>query len=166
MVGVVSLCPGAPLSVCAAMDFSVDGVVLAGLSVRSDRAGVSSVVRVLGLKERCYRRLLWVCHSAGLPLERLRACWTRLVLTLFTPVRLSGRLVVIGDGLKVAKEGKKMPAVKKLHQSSENNSKATYDLYLRSLVSGAGAAGLRSAGASPERAIDQPYPRRGGALQP
>jgi hypothetical protein len=101
-------------------------LVLAGLSIRSDRAAVSSVVRVLGLKERCYRRLLWVCHSAGLRLERLRACWTRLVVTLFTPLRLSGRLVVIGDGLKVAKEGKKMPAVKKLHQSSENNSKATY----------------------------------------
>jgi hypothetical protein len=39
-------------------------------------------------------------------------------------VRLNQRLVVIGDGLKVAKEGRKMPAVKKLHQSSQNNSKA------------------------------------------
>jgi len=48
------------------------------------------------------------------------------VLQLFTPLRVSNRLVLVGDGLKVAKEGKKMPAVKKLHQSSDNNSKPSY----------------------------------------
>jgi hypothetical protein len=101
-------------------------LVLAGLSIRSDRAGVSSMVRALGLKAVCYRRLLYVYHSPGLCLERLRACWTRLVLKVFRPLRLGGRLLVIGDGLKVAKEGRKMPAVKKRHQSSANNSKATY----------------------------------------
>lgn len=101
-------------------------LVLAGLSIRSDLAGVSSLVRALGLKEGCYRRLLYLCHSPGLPVERLRACWARLVLRLFTAKRIGGRLVVIGDGLKVSKEGRKMPAVKKLHQSSDNNSKAAY----------------------------------------
>lgn len=101
-------------------------LVLAGLSIRADLAGVSSIVRALGLKEICYRRLLYLCHSPGLPVDRLRACWTRLVVKLFTPRRVGGRLVVIGDGLKVAKEGRKMPAVKKLHQSSANNSKAAY----------------------------------------
>ena len=101
-------------------------VVLAGLSIRADLAGVSSIVRALGLKEGCYRRLLYLCHSPGLPVERLRGCWTRWVLQRFTPKRVGGRLVVIGDGLKVAKEGRKMPAVKKLHQSSANNSKAAY----------------------------------------
>jgi hypothetical protein len=101
-------------------------LVLAGLSIRSDRAGVSSMVRALGLKAVCYRRLLYVYHSPGLCLKRLRACWTRLALKVFRPLRLGGRLLVIGDGLKVAKEGRKMPAVKKLHQSSANNSKATY----------------------------------------
>ena len=64
--------------------------------------------------------------SSGLCLERLRAWWTRLALKVFRPLRLGGRLLVIGDGRKVAKEGRKMPAVKKLHQSSANNSKATY----------------------------------------
>jgi hypothetical protein len=123
---VVSLCPGATPGVCAAMGFSVDGLVLAGLSIRSDRAGVSSRVRALGLKAVCYRRLLYVYPSPGLCLERLRACWIRLALKVFRPLRLGWRLLVIGDGLKVAKKGRKMPAVKKLHQSSANNSKATY----------------------------------------
>ena len=101
-------------------------LVLAGLSIRADLAGVSSFVRVLGLQERCYRRLLYLCHTRALALEPLRACWTRLVLKLYTPLRVGGRLVLVGDGLKVAKEGRKMPAVKKLHQSSQNNSKASY----------------------------------------
>jgi DDE superfamily endonuclease len=126
MVGVVSLCPGAPRGVCAAPDFSVDGAGVSGIIDSVESSGVSSMVRALGLKAACYRRLLYVCHSPGMCIEHLRACWTRLSLMLFTPMRLGGRLLVLGDGLKVAKEGRKMPAVKKLHQSSANNSKATY----------------------------------------
>jgi DDE superfamily endonuclease len=101
-------------------------LVLAGLSIRADLAGVSSFVRALGLKGSCYRRLLYVCHTPGLQLAVLSASWVRLVLKVFTPLRLGGRVVMIGDGLKVGKEGMKMPAVKKLHQSSANNSKAPY----------------------------------------
>jgi hypothetical protein len=82
-------------------------LMLAGLSIRADLAGVSSVVRVLGLQERCYRCLLHLCHSAGLPVETLRSMWARLVLKWFISVRLNQRLVVIDDGLKVAKEGRK-----------------------------------------------------------
>jgi hypothetical protein len=69
---------------------------------------------------------LHLFHTPGLDLAKLTGTWTALVLRLFTPLRLIDRLVPIGDGLKVAKEGKKMPAVKKLHQSSENNSKPAY----------------------------------------
>ncbi len=101
-------------------------LVLAGLSIRADLAGVSSIVRVLGLEAKVYRRLLHIFHTPGLDLDKLTGTWTELVLRLFTPFRVGNRLVLIGDGLKVAKEGKKMPAVKKLHQSSQNNSKPTY----------------------------------------
>jgi hypothetical protein len=87
-------------------------LVLAGLSIRADLAGMSSFVRGLGLKPKVYRRLLHLFHTPGLDLAKLTETWTTLVL--------------IGDGLRVAKEGKKMPAVKKLHQSSENNSKPAY----------------------------------------
>jgi hypothetical protein len=34
--------------------------------------------------------------------------------------------VLIGDGIKVAKSGRKMPAVKKLHQQSDSNTKPEY----------------------------------------
>jgi hypothetical protein len=101
-------------------------LVLAGLSVRSDLAGVSSFVRAVGLHPKLYRRLLQVFHSDGLDLNTLAKLWCVLALKLFAPVRVNGRIVCLADGLKVAKEGKKMPGVKKLHQESQNNSKPEY----------------------------------------
>ena len=52
--------------------------------------------------------------------------WMSLALKLFRPVTLNGRLVFLADGLKVSKEGMKMPAVNKLHQESGNNTKPTF----------------------------------------
>ena len=41
-------------------------------------------------------------------------------------VRVNGRTVVLADGLKRPKEGRKMPAVKSLHQESRCNAKASF----------------------------------------
>jgi hypothetical protein len=41
-------------------------------------------------------------------------------------VRVNGRLVLVGDGVKIAKRGRKMPAVKLLQQQSESNTKPEY----------------------------------------
>ena len=101
-------------------------LVLAGLSIRSDLAGVTSFVRAVGLRPKLYRRLLHVFHCDGLDLDALTKLWCSLAIKLFAPVRVGGRMVCLADGLKVAKEGKKMPAVKKLHQQSQNNSKPEY----------------------------------------
>ena len=69
---------------------------------------------------------LHLFHSSALSLVRLTDVWSRIVLKLFTPVRVGDSLVCLADGIKVGKEGKKMPAVKKLHQSSGSNTKAPY----------------------------------------
>ena len=42
------------------------------------------------------------------------------------PLRVNGRVILAGDGIKVAKSGKKKPAVKLLHRSSESNTKPEY----------------------------------------
>src|SRR5271156_2079818 len=55
------------------------------------------------------------------------ALWTQVVLRLFPqPLRINGRCVVVGDGIKIPKRGRKMPAVKLLHQQSESNTKPEY----------------------------------------
>lgn len=99
-----------------------------GMTLRGDLAGVTSIVRALGLKGCCYERLLGCFHSSGINLDLLYTLWGNLVIQccggfLF---RVNGRLVLLGDGIKVAKSGKKMPAVKKLHQESESNTKPEY----------------------------------------
>lgn len=100
--------------------------VLAALSVRADLAGVTSFVRGLALKPSVYRRLLHLFHSPALNVHRLTRLWIQLVQRIFSPLRVDGRRVCVVDGLKTPKEGRKMPAVKKLHQSSQNNSKPAY----------------------------------------
>lgn len=101
-------------------------LALAGLSIRSELAGVTSFVRALWLKPLTYRRLLHLFHSPALDLAKLSSLWIRLALGLFRPVTLDGRVVFLADGLKAPKEGRKMPAVKKLHQESSDNSKPPF----------------------------------------
>jgi hypothetical protein len=102
-------------------------VCVAGLTVRSEKLGVTSIVRALGLRDTFYDNLLDNFHSAGIPLDRMSVLWTKVVLRLFPGIiRVNGRLVLVGDGIKVSKQGKKMPGVKLLHQESESNTKAEY----------------------------------------
>src|SRR5450631_993454 len=101
--------------------------IVAGMTVRVDTLGVTSIVRALDLRPELYHRLLAHFHSTGVKLDRLAALWTKAVLRLFSrPVRVNGRLVLVGDGIKAPKRGRKMPAVKLLHQQSESNTKPEY----------------------------------------
>src|SRR5271154_5042089 len=100
---------------------------VAGLTVRVELLGVTSIIRALNLRPSLYTKLLDHFHSSGIELDRLSALWARAVLGLFpSPVRINGRLVLVGDGIKAPKRGKKMPAVKLLHQQSESNTKPEY----------------------------------------
>lgn len=101
-------------------------LALASLSTRPERAGITSFVRVLGFRPHAYRRLLHLFHTPALNLERLTARWTHLVLKLFTPIVVGRYRVCLADGIKVGKEGKKMPAVRQLYQSGGSNSKPPY----------------------------------------
>ena len=102
-------------------------IAVAGLTVRVDLLGVTSIVRALNLRPRLYTKLLDHFHSSGIKLDRLSALWAQAVLRLFPSlVWVNGRLVLVGDGIKAPKRGKKMPAVKLLHQQSESNTKPEY----------------------------------------
>jgi len=100
---------------------------LAGMTTRKDLAGVTSIVRALGLVPACYDRLLDFYHSPALDLAKLTHLWRELVFRVHPGIlRINGRPVLVGDGIKVAKSGRKMPAVKKLYQPSESNTKPEY----------------------------------------
>jgi hypothetical protein len=100
---------------------------VAGLTVRTELLGVTSIVRALKLKPRYYNKLLDSFHSSAVKLDRLSALWTQAVLRLFPqPLRVNGRRVLLGDGIKIPKCGKKMPGVKLLHQQSDSNTKPEF----------------------------------------
>ena len=101
-------------------------LTLMGFSTRPERVGVTSFVRVLGLKEAAYKSFLNFFHSKALNLNVLTNLWIGICFKLFTPLSEDGCPVLAGDGIKVAKEGRKMPAVKSLHQESNDNSKPEY----------------------------------------
>ena len=100
---------------------------LAGMTTRKDLMGVTSIVRALGLVPAGYDRILDFFHSPALDLAKLGRAWRALVFRAHPGIlRVNGRPVLVGDGIKVAKSGRKMPAVKKLHQQSESNTKPEY----------------------------------------
>jgi hypothetical protein len=102
-------------------------VCLAGMTTRTDLMGVTSIVRALGLVPTCYDRLLDFFHSRALDLDKLTRAWRDLVFRAHPGIlRVNGKPVLVGDGIKVAKAGRKMPGVKKLHQTSESNTKPAY----------------------------------------
>lgn len=100
---------------------------IAGMSSRADLLGVSSIIRALGFRERFYDRLLDFFHSNAVDPDALTRCWVRLVFQRMPGVyRSNGRPVLLGDGIKAPKRGRRMPAVKLLHQASESNTKPSF----------------------------------------
>jgi len=81
--------------------------VLAGITVRPDLIGVSSIIRGLGLKVSCYDHLLDYFYSNALDVEKLTKLWTTFIIKTHPQVmRFHGKLLLCGDGLKAPKEGK------------------------------------------------------------
>ncbi len=102
-------------------------VVLIGFAIRDDLLGVSSFIRCIGLHGFYYDRILDFLHSPALDVLKLSQIWAATVFKKHQGiVRYKGLSVIVGDGLKVAKSGRKMPGVKRLHQESESNTKPEY----------------------------------------
>jgi hypothetical protein len=82
---------------------------VAGFTVRTEHLAVTSIVRALKLMPGCYGNLVKHMHSSAVRLNDLNALWTRIVLLFSSPIRVNGRRVLVGDGIKAPKRGKKMP---------------------------------------------------------
>lgn len=118
---------------------------LIGFTIRKDNAGISSFIRAIGLDPHYYFSLLHLFHSDAVNVFKLPREWLKLCLNIFKPYlyRVNKKILILADGLKAAKEGRKMPAVKVLHQESLNNSKSEFILghYIESLALLAGNKG-------------------------
>lgn len=101
-------------------------VVFAGLVLRTDWLGVTSIVRTLELSPAFYPHLLHFFHASSWKGEDLLPCSVKWLQRIGLIVSRNGRAVILGDESKVPQEGRRMPSVKTLRQTSETSSKPSF----------------------------------------
>lgn len=101
-------------------------IITLGLMLRSDKLGVTSVIRDLALRPDCYVSMLHFFRASSWSLPSIRQRWFEAVKVYSPLYRESEFHVLIGDGVKQSKEGRRIPGVKKLYQESENSAKSQY----------------------------------------
>ncbi|MBE9141565.1 transposase [Nodosilinea sp. LEGE 07088] len=94
-----------------------------GILLNTQPAAVTSYVNALGLSEAVYQQALHWFESSAFSVHGLCQRWGQWLSQHANGYRIKGERVYVGDGIKVAKEGRKMPGVKRLHQESEDVSK-------------------------------------------
>lgn len=94
-----------------------------GKICRPDDLGITSVVRALGLEPQAYDSLDALFRACSWSAAGLVSEWEREVGAHAPLLEFAGRPVLCSDGVKVSKEGVRMPGVKRLHQESSTSSK-------------------------------------------
>ena len=100
--------------------------IMIGLLIRPDIRGISSIVGCLSLNPRYYESMLHFFRSKAYELKSIKRKWQTIASSNDKLVELDGSMVIVGDHIKVPKEARHMPGVKKLRQDSENVGKAEY----------------------------------------
>ena len=101
-------------------------ILIVGFMIRTDKLGVTSVVRDLMLMPESYKCILHFFRADSWDVSKLRICWYQVVKKYFPLYQRNGRLVLVGDGVKNSKEAHFMPGVKRMKQESETQSKPEY----------------------------------------
>jgi hypothetical protein len=94
-----------------------------GIVLSTQPPAVTSYLNALGLSEGYYHQALHWFHSSAFCVDTLSAEWGKWLSEHPYVHRLNGERLYVGDGIKVGKEGRKMPGVKGLHQESSDVSK-------------------------------------------
>jgi hypothetical protein len=101
-------------------------IIVMGFILRLDHHGVSSIIRWLAIRPSLYTALLAFFRASSWEMENIRKKWCGIVTSLCPAVKIDNRFLLAGDGIKISKEAKKMPGVKRLHQESDNSGKSEY----------------------------------------
>lgn len=101
-------------------------IVIVGLLIRSDCLGVTSIIRDLTLAPSFYQCLIHFFHANSWNCNSIFSTWVEIVAKIAPLKRISGHVLLIGDGVKRASDGRFMPCTKKMIQESESSAKATF----------------------------------------
>ena len=101
-------------------------MIVVGIMIRSDKLGITSVIRALAINPKHYESILHLFRAQSWSLPELRTCWCETVGRHMPLFCHENKAILVGDGTKQSKEGRYMPGVKKLAQESETQSKPEY----------------------------------------
>ena len=101
-------------------------IVTIGCLICNDSWGVTSIIRDLNIDYKLYETMLNFFRSKSWNLETLRKKWISTLINNAPIIKEMGYAILIGDGVKQSKEGKRMPGVKKIHKESGNSKKSEY----------------------------------------
>lgn len=101
-------------------------IITIGLMLRSDKLGVTSIIRDLALAPGCYPSMIHFFRASSWSLDTIRSRWFSAVKEYSFLYKEGNFHILVGDGVKQSKEGRRMPGVKKLFQESENSAKPEY----------------------------------------
>jgi hypothetical protein len=73
-----------------------------------------------------YTALLKFFRSHAFDLDTLYRKLIAVCMKILPPQTVGGRVILIGDHIKISKEGRRMPAIEKLHQESQNSGKGAF----------------------------------------
>ena len=100
-------------------------LILSGFILRMNHYGVTSTVRWLGLDVAVYNSLIhFFSHSQAWSLNGVMSHWLNWCGTAFPAVEVQGRIVLLGDNIKISKEAERQPGIIKMSQESSNSGKA------------------------------------------
>ena len=99
---------------------------LFGFISKLDANGVASTIEAFEGDESLYHALLHNYRSTAYKLNDLVSKWASIVKENASLKECNGRVILCGDGTVLQKEGRRMPAVKPLHQDSGDVSKSEF----------------------------------------
>jgi hypothetical protein len=98
-------------------------IMVWGILLCNRTPAITSYLNAVGLSDYYYGHALHWFHATSWSAQTLSNRWHQWLISHENVKRLKGQPIYVGDGIKVAKEGRKMPLVKKLHQESGNVTK-------------------------------------------
>jgi hypothetical protein len=100
--------------------------IIIGFIIRPDIRGVSSVISALKMKPKHYTALLKFFRSNAFDIDTLYRKLIAIGMKILPPKTVDGKIILIGDHIKISKEGRRMPAIERMHQESQNSGKGTF----------------------------------------
>ena len=101
-------------------------VLVIGFITRNDLQGVTSVISDLRLNPSLYHTMLHFFRSTAYKLKDLYDKWIKIAIKHGAFVMIAERVVLLGDHIKISKEGRHMPGIQTLHQESNNSAKPKF----------------------------------------